>query len=146
MAHHLMGPRPAATPATRIVPGPGQESVWDFPRPPRVEPGTEHVVIRFGGQVVADTRDAVRVLETSHPPGYYLPRAAFAEGVLVEAPGSSVCEFKGIGQYLDLRVGDETAVARDDVVKGVGSALRHPVERRIDIAEARLRQRLRGGQ
>ena len=60
--------------AMRIVPGPGQESVWDFPRPPRVEPSTEHVVIRFGGQVVADSRDAVRVLETSHPPVYYLPR------------------------------------------------------------------------
>ena len=110
MAHHLMSPRPAANPATRIVPGPGQESVWDFPRPPRVEPSTDHVIIRFGGQVVADSREAVRVLETSHPPGYYLPRAAFAEGVLVEAPGSSVCEFKGTGRYLDVRVDD--AVAR----------------------------------
>jgi len=68
------------------------------------------VVVRFGGQVVADSCDAVRVLETSHPPVYYLPRAAFADGVLVEAPGSSVCEFKGAGRYLDLRVG--SAVAR----------------------------------
>ncbi|MEP7017942.1 MAG: hypothetical protein ABI899_07985, partial [Actinomycetota bacterium] len=63
MAYHLRGPRPAATPAMRIVPGPGEESVWDFPRPPRVEPSSERVVIRFGGQVVADSRDAVRVLE-----------------------------------------------------------------------------------
>ena len=110
MADSPMGPRPAATPARRIVPGRGQESVWDFPRPPRVEPSSDHVVIRFGGQVVADSRDAVRVLETSHPPGYYLPRAAFAEGVLVQTPGSSVCEFKGTGRYLDLLVGD--AVAR----------------------------------
>ena len=94
----------------RIVPGPGQESVWDFPRPPRVEPSSEHVVIRFGGQVVADSRDVVRVLETSHPPVYYLPRAAFVEGVLVPAPGSSVCEFKGTGRYLDLMVG--VAIAR----------------------------------
>jgi uncharacterized protein (DUF427 family) len=100
-----MRPRPPATPATRIVPGPGQESVWDFPRPPRVEPSAERVVIQFGGQVVADSRDTVRVLETSHPPVYYLPRAALAEGVLVEAPGTSVCEFKGVGRYLDLRVG-----------------------------------------
>jgi uncharacterized protein (DUF427 family) len=105
-----MRPRPAARPATPIVPGPGQESDWDFPRPPRVEPSTEHVVIRFGGQVMADSRDAVKVLETSQPPGYYLPRAAFAEGVHTEAPGSSVCEFKGIGRYLDVCVGD--AVAR----------------------------------
>lgn len=102
-----MRPRPPTTP---IVPGPGQESVWDYPRPPRVEPSAERVVIRFGGQVVADSLDAVRVLETSHPPVYYLPRAAFAHGVLIEAPGSSVCEFKGVGRYLDLRVGD--AVAR----------------------------------
>jgi len=96
--------------ADRPAPGPGQESVWDYPRPPRVEPSTERVVVRFGGLVVADSSDALRVLETSHPPGYYLPRAAFTEGVLVEAPGSSVCEFKGVARYLDVRVGD--AVAR----------------------------------
>ena len=106
--NYLMGPHPR-TPATRILPGPGQESVWDFPRPPRVEPSAERVVVRFGGQVVADSGDAVRVLETSHPPVYYLPRAAFAEGVLVETPGSSVCEFKGAGRYLDLRVGPAVA-------------------------------------
>lgn len=70
----------------------------------------ELVVARFGGQVIAQTRDTLRVLETSHPPVYYLPRAAFAEGVLVEAPGSSMCEFKGEARYLDVRVGD--AVAR----------------------------------
>jgi uncharacterized protein (DUF427 family) len=108
--NHLMRPRAPVAPSTRIVPGPGQESVWDFPRPPRVESSAERVVVWFGGQVVADSRDAVRVLETSHPPVYYLPRAAFAKGVLVEAPGSSVCEFKGVGRYLDLRVGH--AVAR----------------------------------
>jgi uncharacterized protein (DUF427 family) len=67
-------------------------------------------VVRFGGLVVADSSDAIRVLETSHPPGYYLPRAAFAEGALVEAPGSSVCEFKGVARYLDVRAGE--AVAR----------------------------------
>ena len=96
-------------PTTPIVPGPGQESVWDFPRPPAVEPSHEHVVVRFGGQVVAESNDAVRVLETSHPPVYYLPRAAFAEGVLAQAPGSSLCEFKGTARYLDLRVGEAVA-------------------------------------
>ena len=101
-----MRPRPDAASTGRGVPGPGQESVWDYPRPPRVEPSAEHVLVRFGEQVVADSDDAVRVLETSHPPGYYLPRAAFAEGVLVEVPGTSVCEFKGVARYLDLRVGD----------------------------------------
>lgn len=101
--------RPPALPTTPIVPGPGQESVWDYPRPPRVERGDEHVVVRFGGQVVAETHDAVRVLETSHPPVYYLPRTAFAEGVVAEASGSSVCEFKGTAGYLDLQVGDVVA-------------------------------------
>ncbi|RYV50906.1 DUF427 domain-containing protein [Pengzhenrongella frigida] len=101
--------RPPAPPVARIVPGPGQESVWDYPRPPRLEATVERVVVRFAGRVVADTRAAVRVLETSHPPVYYLPRAAFADGVLVEVPGSSLCEFKGSARYLDVRVGDTVA-------------------------------------
>ena len=84
-----------------IVPSPGQESVWDYPRPPRVEPVPERVTIRLGGVLVADTRDAVRVLETSHPPVYYLPIADFIEGALSDAPGSSFCEFKGAARYLD---------------------------------------------
>jgi len=100
---------PPASPAAPIVPGPGQESVWDYPRPPRVEASGERVVIRFGGRVVADTVDAVRVLETSHPPVYYVPRTAFVAGVLVEAPGSSLCEFKGVASYLDVRAGESVA-------------------------------------
>ena len=100
---------PPGLPTTPIVPGPGQESVWDFPRPPRVEPSTERVVVRFGGQVVAESSDAVRVLETSHPPVYYLPRAAFVEGVLIEAAGSSLCEFKGTASYFDVRAGGSVA-------------------------------------
>ena len=91
------------------MPGPGQESVWDYPRPPRVEPSTERVVVRFGGRVIAATGHAVRVLETSHPPGYYLARSAFADGVLVEATGTSLCEFKGEARYLDVRVGEAVA-------------------------------------
>ncbi|HEY8588708.1 MAG TPA: DUF427 domain-containing protein [Naasia sp.] len=94
----------------RVQPGPGQESVWDYPRPPRIEPSGQRVVVRLGGGVVADTRDALRVLETSHPPAYYLPRSAFAEGTLVPAAGSSMCEYKGRAAYLDVRGGE--AVAR----------------------------------
>ena len=104
-----MSRRPPPFPAERTPPGPRQESVWDYPRPPRVEATAERVVVRFGGRVVADTADAVRVLETSHPPVYYLPRSAFAAGVLVEAPGSSLCEFKGAARYLDVQVGDAVA-------------------------------------
>lgn len=85
------------------------ESVWDYPRPPRVEPSQEHVVIRFGGVVIADTREALRVLETSHPPVYYLPRSAFAAGVLEPSAGSSFCEYKGGARYLSIRGGTEVA-------------------------------------
>lgn len=97
------------SPIRPVVPGHGQESVWDYPRPPRVEPVTDRVVIRFGGQVIVDTRDAVRVLETSHPPVYYLPRAAFAEGTLERASGASFCEFKGAAKYLSVRSGTSLA-------------------------------------
>lgn len=89
-------------PIERVEPGPGQESVWDYPRPPRVERSGERVVITLGGDVIADTSDTVRVLETSHPPVYYLPRAAFAEGNLSPAEGSSSCEFKGAAKYLSV--------------------------------------------
>jgi len=85
------------------------ESVWDYPRPPRVEPTEEHIVVRLGGLIIAETRDAVRVLETSHPPAYYLPRSAFEDGVLSPAAGHSVCEFKGVASYLD--VGDVAGAA-----------------------------------
>jgi len=92
-----------------VVPAPGQESVWDYPRPPRVEASSERVVVTLGGVTIVDTTDAVRVLETSHPPVYYLPRAAFAPGSLEPAPGSSFCEFKGFAAYLTVRGGDAIA-------------------------------------
>lgn len=82
--------------------GPGQESVWDYPRPPRLEPTSERVEVVLGGVVIADSRDCLRLLETSHPPTYYLPRAAFTDGALRPAPGSSVCEWKGRAAYLDV--------------------------------------------
>ncbi|MHC9045880.1 DUF427 domain-containing protein [Microbacterium saperdae] len=88
-----------------VTPARGQESVWDYPRPPRVEPVPERVTIRLGGALIADTRHAVRVLETSHPPVYYLPIADFVPGALVDARGTSFCEFKGAARYLDVRSG-----------------------------------------
>ncbi|MER7447893.1 DUF427 domain-containing protein [Microbacterium sp. NPDC097977] len=92
-----------------VTPAAGQESVWDYPRPPRVETVHARVTIRLGGELVADTRDAVRVLETSHPPVYYLPLGDFVDGALVDAPGSSFCEFKGAARYLDVHGGDRVA-------------------------------------
>lgn len=88
-----------------VVPAPGQESVWDYPRPPRVEQVPERVTIRLGGELIADTRSAVRVLETSHPPVYYVPIADFVLGALADSPGSSFCEFKGAARYFDVRSG-----------------------------------------
>ena len=92
-----------------IPPGPGQESVWDYPRPPRVEPVTERITIELDGRTIADSTDAVRVLETSHPPVYYLPRSAFADGILQPAPGQSFCEFKGLASYLSVGREDRAA-------------------------------------
>lgn len=86
-------------------PGPGHESVWDYPRPPRVEATTARIVIELGGATIVDTTDAVRVLETSHPPVYYLPSDAFVPGSLEPADGRSVCEFKGAAGYLTVRSG-----------------------------------------
>lgn len=85
------------------------ESVWDYPRPPRVERSGERIVVRLGGELIAETTDAVRVLETSHPPGYYLPRSAFTDGALEPAAGSSICEFKGTAAYLSVRGGSVVA-------------------------------------
>lgn len=90
------------------TPAPGQESVWEYPRPPRVEAVPRRVRIVLGGEVIVDTDDVVRVLETSHPPVYYLPIAAFAEGALTPGAGSSFCEFKGRARYLDMHGGGVT--------------------------------------
>ncbi len=89
-------------PPTPQKPGPGQESVWDYPRPPCLEPFEGRITVELGGRVIASTDRSWRVLETSHPPTYYLPRAAFAAGVLRPAPGSSWCEWKGQARYFDL--------------------------------------------
>ncbi|GAA5228718.1 DUF427 domain-containing protein [Paeniglutamicibacter antarcticus] len=83
--------------------------MWDYPRPPRVEPRSERIIVRFGGEVIADSTGAVRVLETSHPPVYYLPRAAFEKGVLSPVEGTSFCEFKGRAQYFDVVAGGSVA-------------------------------------
>ena len=90
----------------RIHPGPGQESVWDYPRPPRVEPTAAHIRIVFNAVVLADTTRAQRVLETSHPPVYYIPPDDIWMDYLTPAPGSSFCEWKGRAVYFDLRVGE----------------------------------------
>lgn len=85
----------------RVEPRPGQESVWDYPRPPRVEPETRLVRVELGGATIAETTAALRVLETSHPPGIYIPPGDVAPGVLRPNPARSVCEWKGRAAYWD---------------------------------------------
>ena len=87
------------------------ESVWDYPRPPSLQPVPQRLRILLAGQVVADTRAGLRVLETSHPPVYYLPPDAFVPGALLPAPGGSFCEWKGHARYWSLRAGEVVAEA-----------------------------------
>ncbi|MCS6911150.1 MAG: DUF427 domain-containing protein [Anaerolineales bacterium] len=96
-------------PPNRIPPGPGQESVWDYPRPPRVEPSNAHIRVVFNGVTIAETRRALRVLETSHPPVYYLPPEDVRLEYFSRAPNSSYCEWKGRAGYYHIRVGDREA-------------------------------------
>ena len=84
-----------------------KESVWDYPRPPRLEPVSSHIDVVHNGVIVVSTNDAVRVLETSHPPTYYLPIADFGEGILEPVSGNSYCEFKGMASYFDLLIAGE---------------------------------------
>jgi uncharacterized protein (DUF427 family) len=94
--------RGQARPPFAVVPGPGQVSVWDFPRPPRLVPDTREVVVRWGGDEIARTRRAVLALETAHPPTFYLPWADVARNWFVPAAGESVCEWKGPARYWSL--------------------------------------------
>lgn len=86
-----------------------RESVWDYPRPPAVRESTELVEVRLGDRVVASTDRSLQVLETSHPPTYYLPADAFEDGVLVPVSGTTWCEYKGRASYFDLVVGERVA-------------------------------------
>lgn len=96
----------------RIVPGPGQESVWDYPRPPRLEPAPLPVRVEFAGQVIAASASALRLLETSHPPVYYIPQSDIQLEFLELASGtSSFCEFKGRAVYWNLVAGDRRSAS-----------------------------------
>jgi uncharacterized protein (DUF427 family) len=92
--------------ATPDPAGAGQESVWAYPRPAVAEPTSAHVRIEHRGHVIADTRTAIRTLETSHPPSYFIPPADVAPGILRRAVGSSFCEWKGVAAYWDVVLGD----------------------------------------
>ena len=94
----------------RETAGPGQESVWDYPRPPRLERTAAHITVDLGGRRIADTTSAWRVLETSHPPVYYLPLGDIAAEVLERSEQRSYCEWKGEAEYWSVRVGARVEV------------------------------------
>ncbi|HXH57415.1 DUF427 domain-containing protein [Iamia sp.] len=109
-----------------IAPGPGQESVWDYPRPPRLETTPKRLVVEHGGRIVGDTTRGLRVTETSQAPAYYLPEADIDLGLLRTATTRSFCEWKGTASYADLVVepGDGPAV----VARAAAWTYLHPVE------------------
>lgn len=92
-------------PPFAIAPAEGEESVWDYPRPPRVVGDDRTVVVKLGKAVLAQTHHAVRVLETSHPPTFYLPRADIDMTFLTRNARSSRCEWKGSATYWDVDTG-----------------------------------------
>src|SRR3954471_23192989 len=100
-----MGPSRA-----RVQPASGQESVWDYPRPPAISPTADRVRVVHRGVTIADTTSAVRILETSQPPAFYIPRADIAENHLVPGQGRSFCEWKGVATYWSVVVPGATVV------------------------------------
>ncbi len=96
------------------------ESVWDYPRPPRLEKTARRIRVVQGGATIVDTTAAFRVLETSHPPVYYVPPAAVASGALRRSISrGSFCEFKGVASYWDL-------VKANGAVRDVAWSYAHP--------------------
>ena len=88
------------------------ESVWDYPRPPKLEPANHHLRVVHNSQIIAETHQGLRILETSHPPVYYFPPNAIALQFL--RPGAqrqSFCEFKGLASYWDLVI--DNSIVRD---------------------------------
>ena len=85
--------------ADRVIPGPGQESVWDYPRPPRVEPVPERLRVVIDGVTVADTTHGQRVLETAGAPVYYIPRDDVRMDLLAHGERTTTCEWKGEAGY-----------------------------------------------
>ncbi|KZF08026.1 hypothetical protein A2J03_21985 [Rhodococcus sp. EPR-157] len=112
---------------TPQVPGPGQESVWDYPRPPRLEQSNRLITVRFQGVLVAETREAWRVLETSHPPTWYIPRDDVAANSLRPSEARSThCEWKGAATYWDVN-------GHDAVSTGAAWSYETPTERFLPI-------------
>jgi uncharacterized protein (DUF427 family) len=90
-------------PSFAVLPGPGQESVWDYPRPPKLVADKRRIVVRLGESIIADSRDTYRILETAGPPTFYLPPRDVRRELLQSFSGASTCEWKGVAQYWALK-------------------------------------------
>jgi uncharacterized protein (DUF427 family) len=115
-------------PPFAVDPQPGQESVWDYPRPPRLVRDPREVVVRWGLTEIARTRRAIRVLETAHPPSFYLPWQDVAKHLFQESPGSSVCEWKGLARYWSLVEGERW-------LRSVAWSYPHPLAGAEEVAD-----------
>lgn len=91
-------------PSFAVEPQPGQESVWDYPRPPRILRDYRHVIVRANGQIIADSQSTYRVLETASPPTFYIPPHDVEKILLIPRVKSSLCEWKGTAQYWCLKI------------------------------------------
>ena len=120
--------RGQARPPFAVAPGPGEVSVWDFPRPPRLVSDSREVVIYWGNVQVARTRHAVLVLETSHPPSFYIPMADVNQSLLRQGAGNSFCEWKGPATYWSL-------ASETQVLPNVGWSYPRPLEGAEAIAD-----------
>lgn len=89
--------------------GKPRESVWDFPRPPRLEPVPWRIRVVHRGRTVADAPEAFRVLETSQPPAYYVDPRWVDDDLLRPSASTSYCEWKGMAAYADIVVGESVA-------------------------------------
>jgi uncharacterized protein (DUF427 family) len=94
--------------ARKARPAGQQESIWDYPRPPRAEDCFRHVQVILNGVVIADSRQSVRVLETGHPPVYYLPPEDVMMNSLERTEHRTTCEFKGEAQYFRIKIGERS--------------------------------------
>ncbi|MEM9727317.1 MAG: DUF427 domain-containing protein [Myxococcota bacterium] len=108
-------------PSFAAEPAAGQESVWDYPRPPLIEPDGRLVRVQIGETTLAESQATVRVLETASPPVFYIPPADVDTDRLILEGGGSVCEWKGTASYWSVR-------GPESVAKGVGWSYESPFD------------------
>jgi uncharacterized protein (DUF427 family) len=112
----------------RVEPGPGQESVWDYPRPPALEPAGAVLRVEADGTVIAASDRALRICETSQPPAYYFPPADVGLERLVEVEGNTFCEWKGLATYFDVVVDGRR-------IEQAAWTYRSPTDRYLEITD-----------